>query len=281
MKTKLAFKSQEGKAEVLKSYDSLLEQWTLPNEKLTVNTRYGNTFMIASGDKNAPPLILLHGSAMNSIMWMKDAKEYSRNFRVYAVDMPGEPGKSEGEQLPFAGPSFAEWLSDVYHALSIEKASLVGISLGAWLAIKFAVSYPERLNKLVLLCPAGIGKQKVSFLFKAVAHMLLGKKGVDKLYRKVNGDQPIPDVVLKYQKLIGENFNFRREVIPLFSDSELKRLSMPVLLFVGGKDIIFHSGQTAERLGKTVPHANINVLPRAGHLLINLEDKIIEFLESE
>ncbi len=278
MKAKLAFKSQEGKAAVLEAYDSLLEQCALPIEKLYINTRYGNTFIMASGDKEAPPLILLHGSAMNSIMWMGDVQEYSGNYRVYAVDIPGEPGRSDENQLPFDGTAFAEWLNDVYKALSIEKAILIGISLGAWLSIKFSVHYPEKVDKLVLLCPAGIGAQKISFLFKAMAHMALGEKGMDKLHMKVNGNQPIPEEMLKYQKLIGRNFNYRREGIPLFSDSELKRLTMPIVLFVGEKDIMFHSAETAKRLGNILPHAKINVLPGAGHVLINLTDKIIAFL---
>lgn len=278
MQTKLAFKSQEGKAAVLKFYDSLLEQWPVPNEKLYVDSRYGRTFIIANGEKDAPPLVLLHGSAMNSIMWLADAREYSRIYRVYAVDIPGEPGRSDENQLPLNGPAYAEWLEDVFNALSIEKANLIGISLGAWLAVKFAVCCPERVNKLVLLCPAGIGKQKVSFLFKALAHMVLGEKGMDRLSKKVNGNQPIPEVVLEHQRLIWKYFNYRRGVIPLFTDSELKRLTMPTILFVGDKDIMFHSLETARRLGNLLPHANINVLPGTGHVIINIADRINTFL---
>lgn len=278
MEAKLAFKSREGKDTVLKFYDSLLEQWPMPNEKIYLDTRYGSTFIIATGEKDAPPLILLHGSAMNSIMWLKDVQEYSRSYRVYAVDLPGEPGRSDEKQLPLETPAYAEWLDDVFGALGLEKASLIGISLGAWLAVKFSVSYPNKVDKLVLLCPAGIGPQKTSFAFKALAYMLLGEKGMDRLYAKVNGNKSIPEVMLKYQKLIGKSFNYRRETIPLFSDSELKRLSMPTILFVGGKDVMFHSEKTAKRLGDLLPHANINVLPEAGHTLINLTDRISAFL---
>jgi pimeloyl-ACP methyl ester carboxylesterase len=283
MKTKLAFKSQEGKAAVLKFYDSFLELWMTPNEKFHVNTRYGSTFIIASGEKKAPPMILLHGSAMNTVMWMGDVVEYSRNYRVYAVDIPGEPGRSDEKQLPFKGPDFAEWLNDVYKALSIEKASLIGMSLGAWLAIKFSVSYPEKVDKLVLLCPGGIGPQKVSFLLAATIHRILGEKVVSKLFHKVNmdQDQSIPEVFLKYQKLVGENFNYRCEVIPIFPDSELRRLSMPVALYVGEKDIIFHSNKSAKRLGSLLTHAIINVLPEAGHAITNISDRISEFLVSK
>ena len=278
MKRTLAFKSPEGKNAVISFYDSLLGHWSLPNEKLYVNTRFGDTFIIASGEKEAPPLILLHGSAMNSIMWLGDAPVYARNYRVYAVDIPGEPGRSDEHQLPFRGPAFAEWLDDVFHALSIEKATLVGLSLGAWLALKFSVAYPEKVAKLVLLCPAGIGPQKVSFLISTAVHRLLGEKIRQRLFSKVNGNQSLPEVILTYQRLIDKNFNYRREIIPLFKDYELKRLTMPTALFVGEKDTIFHSAKTAERLGRLLPQASVNMLPGAGHALINLVDRISLFL---
>ncbi len=49
---------------------------------------------------------------------------------------------------------------------------------------------------------------------------------------------------------------------------------MPTILFVGDKDITFHSIETARRLGNLLPHANINVLPGTGHVIINITDKI-------
>ncbi len=280
MKTKFAFRSPEGKAAVLAFYDAILAHWVSPNEKFYVDTRYGPTFVIAAGEKTAPPLILLHGSAMNSVMWMGDAAEYSKNYRVYAIDIPGEPGRSDEKQLPFIGPAFAEWMYDVLDALSIEKASFIGMSLGAWLAAKFAVNYPEKVEKLVLLCPGGIGPQKVSFLVSSALHRILGDKIMSRMFRKVNMDESIPEVFLTYQKLVGENFNYRREIIPLFSDAELKRLSMPAALYVGAKDVIFHSEKSAKRLGALLPHAKIHVLPEAGHAVINITDKISDFLAS-
>ncbi|WP_217266773.1 alpha/beta fold hydrolase [Paenibacillus tianmuensis] len=81
--------------------------------------------------------------------------------------------------------------------------------------------------------------------------------------------------------LIGKNFNYRREQIPLFADDELKRLTMSVVLFVGAKDIMLHSAKTAKRLGSLLPHARIQILPDAGHVLTHLAAQIIPFLESE
>ena len=275
----VAFKSAKGKEEVLKYYDMLLTKGSLPHEKISVNTSYGKTFIIAMGEKELPPLILLHGSGMNSAMWIKEMDEYSQTHRVYAVDMPGEPGRSDERQLPFKGDDFSNWLNDVFNALSINKASIVGISLGAWLGTKFAIKYSDKVDKLVLLCPAGIGPQRKSFAFKALFYSILGDKGIDKLYCKVNGDKPMPEIMLNYQKLIGRHFNFRKELIPLFTDSELLKLTMPVTLFVGGKDVMLHSEKTASRLGSLLNHAEINFIQEEGHSIVNQGNEIRKFLK--
>ena len=277
-KVQAAFKSQEGKNEIIKYYEGLLKNWSFPHEEFYVDTGYGKTFVIASGKEEFPPIILLHGSGMNSVMWINEMEKYSHNYRVYALDMPGEPGKSDEIQISFYGDDFANWLNDVFDALLIEKAGIVGISLGAWLGAKFSIKYSQKVNKLVLLCPAGIGPQKKSFVFKSLFYMLLGEKGIDKLYYKINGDKPIPEVMLTYQKLIAKHFNFRREIIPIFSDEELMKLTMPIALFVGGKDIMLHSEKTAKRVETLIGHANINFIPHEGHSLINQGDEIREFL---
>ena len=124
--------------------------------------------MIASGEKTAPPLILLHGSGSNAVSWAGDVAQYSLSFRVYAVDIPGEPGKSAEKRFPWDGPAYAEWLEDILDELQINKTTLLGLSQGGWIAIKFAVCDPERVDKLVLLAPGGIVPTKVSFILAAI-----------------------------------------------------------------------------------------------------------------
>lgn len=279
MTNTFAFKTTEGKNAVYKAYNAFLGNMRIPHEEFNVDTRFGKAFVIAAGKKDAPVLVLLHGSGINSVMWIGDMKKYSEHYRVYAVDLQGEPGKSDGRQLPLQGPDFDNWLHDVFVGLSIEKASIGGISLGAWLALKFAIANPQMVDKLVLLCPAGVGPQKTSFAYVSLFHMLLGEKGIERLYRKVNGGKPIPQEMMDYQKLLGNNFNFRREQIPLFADTELSQLTMPSLLIVGRKDVMFHSLKTAERYRNLVPNANVTVLQEAGHTLIGLVDDILSFLQ--
>lgn len=276
MKNSKAFKTQQGRDEVLKYYDMLLEKLTIPYERLNINTRHGNTFSIVAGNISAPPMVLLHGSSMNSSMWISDILKYHQKYRVYALDIPGEAGRSDERQLPFTTSDLDDWLYDVFNELTLNKAVVIGASLGAWLAAKFAIRYPEKIDKLVLLCPAGIGTQNKSFIFTALFHMLLGEKGIRRLFKKINGNIDIPEVMLNYQRLITQNFNTRREPIPIFSDDEIRRLTMPVFLFVGAKDIMLNSMETVDRMKKLAPCTRINILTEGGHSLINLADEILE-----
>ncbi len=70
---------------------------------------------------------------MNSVMWSKDMQKYSYNYRVYAIDILGEPGKSDENRTSLSGSYYADWLKDVFNILSLEKVNIVGISLGVWL----------------------------------------------------------------------------------------------------------------------------------------------------
>lgn len=275
------FNSQESKNAILQYYDMLLEQAAVPYEAMNVNTRFGKTFIIASGDPNNPPLVLLHGSSMNSVMWIKDMQTFSKSFRVYALDMPGEPGRSVENQLSFNTTDYSNWLLDVFDSLSIARASLAGISLGAWLSTKFTIEHLDRVSEIILLCPAGFGSQ--NHAFKDIAFELLskGEKGVDELFTKINGDNPIPEIMLNYQKLIAAGFNTRKEEIPLFTDDELKSLSVPSLMIFGGKDIMLDAMGAIERYSNLVPKANAVLLPDMGHSLTGLADDVMTFILSQ
>lgn len=278
MNYKRAFKSDKGRAEVLRVYDEILHRWQVPYETINIDTAYGKTFIIRSGENALPPLILLHGTSTNSSMWIDDAALYSKYFCVYAIDIPGEPGKSDERQYPLKGSAYFQWLNEIISILRLDTASIVGISLGAWLAVGYASKYQGKVEKLVLLCPSGIGAQKASFMLKAIPLMFLGNRGLDKISQMVNGGQPIPIEAAEYTKLIARNFNLRTESVPIYSDEELRRLKMPVLLYAGEKDVLLDSRKTVNRISALLPNAKANLLSGYGHVLIGLKSEIVNFL---
>jgi pimeloyl-ACP methyl ester carboxylesterase len=280
MKKTTIFKSETGRQAILQTYDTFLSHWPVAWEGLEVPTRHGKTFVLACGPESAPALVLLHGSTANSAVWAGDVVAYTSHYRVYAVDIPGEPGKSEALRWPLDGSDPSEWLGEVFDGLGLDQACLLGISLGGFMALKFATACPERVSKLVLLCPAGVARQKVSFLIKAGLFSFLGDWGFQRVMRMVNGKETLPQAAMDYLRLISSQFSPRMEVVPVLPDEAIQRLSMPVLLLVGESDALLDSQKTAECVSRLVPTARVQVLPGTHHLIVNRAEDILQFLQS-
>jgi pimeloyl-ACP methyl ester carboxylesterase len=281
MTTASLYKSPAAEKAVMELYDKALAQWPVAYETQTLATRHGDTFVIACGSENAPPLILLHGAGTNSAIWRGDINTYAQHYRVWAIDLLGEAGKSAPNRPAWDSPAYAEWLEDVLDGLHIEKATLVGISQGGWTALKFSVSHPERVEKLVLICPGGIVPDKTSFIIRAIGFSVLGDSGIRRMIRMLYGKQPIAEGVEDIFALMMGNFKGRMGILPIFSDAELGRLTMPTLLLGGTDDPMRDLDKIAARLQKFVPHLRVNIISGAGHIVLNTAEPIMTFLKAE
>lgn len=275
------YKSAEGEKAVMALYDQMLARWPEPYTTAVVPTRHGDTFVIASGPVGAPPVVLLHGAASNALAWMGDIGEYSRRLRIYAVDLPGESGRSSHNRPPWTGPAYPEWMEDLLAGLGIERASLVGISQGGWTALKFATAQPQRVAQLVLLAPAGVTTARASFLLRVIPLSLLGRRGAEAINRITFGKQPIHPDAVAYMNTIMTHFKPRIGALPNFTDDELAQLVMPTLLIVGEEDAIYPSEKTAARLQGLVPNLSVHMLPGMGHVLHGVTGEAAGFLVGE
>ena len=175
MRKKSYYRSAVGEQIIMAQYDGLLARWPVPYELLSVSTRYGKTHIIASGEPVNPPLLLLHGRSTNATMWVLDIAHYSTHHRVYAVDVLGEPGKSDPVRLKGQTPDYGEWMRDIFDHLAIRQAIILGISFGSWLAVKSAILMPDRILGLVLLSPAGLTYPNPQTIFRAALTLLPSK----------------------------------------------------------------------------------------------------------
>jgi pimeloyl-ACP methyl ester carboxylesterase len=272
------YKTPQGEQIVMNLYDDALAQWPVVYETRTISTRHGETFVIVSGESSAPPLVLLHGAGTNSAMWRGDIREYSQHYRVVAVDLLGEAGKSAPNRMDWNGPAYAKWLEDVLDALHIERAAFVGLSQGAWTILKFAVAHPERVERLALITPGGIVPDKLSFLLRVIGLSLLGASGRRKLVRTLFGSQPVPEGVEAITATMMQHFKGRIGVLPIFTDAELQRLTMPVLLLGGDQDALRDNHKIAARLRANVPDVDVQIIPGGGHALIHTVGQVLKFL---
>jgi pimeloyl-ACP methyl ester carboxylesterase len=211
-------------------------------------------------------------------MWAGDVADYSRHYRALAVDLVGEPGKSAPNRPSWHGPAYAEWLEDVLNDLQLEAVTIIGLSQGAWTALKFAVSHPARVKALVLLSPGGIVPDRLSFVVRALPLMLLGRWGGKRINRMVLAGQPVPAEVEEALTLLMTHFKARIGVLPIFSDTELRRLTMPVQLLMGAQDALRDAQKITARMQQLVPHLAATLVPEAGHALVNARTYILPFL---
>ncbi len=277
---KSVFKSKEGKTAILAFYDKLLEGWPVPVKKHTIATRCGDIFVIECGDAEKPALVLLHGSGSNSAVWAGEVKEYTEHFRVFAVDLPGEPGHSCEYRPDLFSAAYAEFMEDVFGAFGIKQAALIGNSLGGWAALKFATVFPEKVNGLILISTGGIGPQRISFILHAIPSLLFGRPVTEKSLSDLSAGQEVHPVVVEYLAMIFKNYSPYSGKIPIFSDEELRKLKMPVMLTVGEQDIMLDQKKTARRLAALLPEVKINLLPGTGHFILEQQKRNLEFLTS-
>lgn len=277
------YRSFEAATTVETQYKRVLERWPVSKTELHLPTRQGSTFVLACGPESAPPVVLLHGSMANSAAWMLDVALWSTEFRLFAVDMIGEPGFSARVRPQLAGDAHALWLDDVFDGLGLSRAAIVGTSLGGWLALDYASKRPKAVRALALMCPAGIGRQK-NFLLKVLPLLLLGAWGRRRMWELVFGPAPktLPEDMQALSELmnsIGRGVRPRVVRIPRLKDAQLHQLGMPILTIIGGRDVLLDSRDTRERLQRYVPHAEICFIEEGYHFLPDQATRVMEFLE--
>lgn len=107
-------------------------------------------FLYEAGDVTNPANVLVHGLGDEADTWRYLLPELSTNYHVIAPDLPGF-GRSDQPQRSYSMQFYEEALAELYQALDIERASLVGHSLGAMIVQSFALNHPEKVERLVLV----------------------------------------------------------------------------------------------------------------------------------
>src|SRR3954449_10720437 len=101
-----------------------------------------------------PDMLLIHGLGATKSSFFDTAAALSRNYRVHAIDLPGFGGSSKPALAPYGAAFAARAVVGTMDALGIERAHLVGNSMGGRVAIEVGLTRPDRVGGLALLCPA-------------------------------------------------------------------------------------------------------------------------------
>ena len=288
------FRSEEARERYLGLYDLTAGRWPIPSESKTVETSYGPTFVRIGGPETAPPLILLPGAAVTSLMWIPNIAALSKHFRTYAVDNICDFGRSLCTRFPRTGGDLAGWLDEVVKGLDLRgPVNLVGMSYGGWLAGLYLLRFPERVGKAVLLAPAGIVLRfRLAFMVRLVLALLPWRFAVGSFLRwifgSLAGKGEAAGAVLEEMTdnlfTAFRSFRLIRLIPPtVFSDDELKSIKGSLLYMIGEKDRIYSARKAVRRLGRVCPGIRSEIIPGADHAFTVAEadvvnGKILDFL---
>jgi 2-succinyl-6-hydroxy-2,4-cyclohexadiene-1-carboxylate synthase len=234
-----------------------------------------------SGD----PLLLLHGFTGNMDMWRPFLPSWSRKFQVITVDLLGH-GKTDSprEAERFQIEQAAHDLVCLLEQLGIERAHILGYSMGGRLAITLACLYPERVSSLLLEnCTAGLETQEERTERIAKDETLasfIEQHGVPAFVEKWENiplfasQKQLPREVqeaIREQRLQNYAFGLANSLRGMGTGKQpswweaLKSLKMPVLLLSGEYDEKFF--RILSRMKKLIPNAKLVQISGAGHAI--------------
>jgi pimeloyl-ACP methyl ester carboxylesterase/membrane protease YdiL (CAAX protease family) len=277
-----AFKTAEGEAAFLAEYDAAMKLWPVPYEEMEVPSRFGMTHIIASGPKDAPPLVLLHGYMATSVMWVPNVADFSKDHRVYAIDVMGQPSKSVPTEPIRNAEDYALWLAETLDGLHLDRICLVGQSYGGWLALNFALAAPDRLEKLVLLSPGGgfvpmarqfslRGMLMVWFPTRVTVNWFmrwLGVTGTDA--------RPIRELTYLGLKHFRVPVETLRVMPVLFPDDRLRAMRVPTLLLIGDHEVICDPTTALARARQLFPDVQGELVPQSSHEMSFSQRRIVD-----
>jgi len=283
MTTQTAYKSDKAREKALASYEEILTQWPVPYENRVVETTFGETYMIVSGAQEAKPLVLLHGGGGNSTMWIDSFATLSKHFRVYAIDIIGEAGKSAGTR-PTKVAEYSIWLKQVFDALGISKTALCGASLGGTLAHQFASTFPQYIDSLILLAPPSLLKMRIGFIVRGLlANVLPTTLFARKFLNYISSrGSEFPEQSVKAFVIQVQAYKLNTTKIPIISDYDLAHLPSRTLLLLGEDEVLYDAEKVSSRVRSAAPFVTIDIIAKAKHMvsvdqpdLVN--EKIIQF----
>jgi 4,5:9,10-diseco-3-hydroxy-5,9,17-trioxoandrosta-1(10),2-diene-4-oate hydrolase len=245
-----------------------------------------NTRFWALGDAGKT-VVLLHGLGDCLETWIHNIDAIAEHYRVYAIDLVGY-GRSDKPSVAYSGEYFAQFVNGFLETQGIHLCALVGNSMGGGVGLRFAIQFPDKVEKLVLEASVGFGEEISIYLRLAtlpfVGELLfrVSRKTVTQILNRCAYDPTrisddwvervyqmlaIPGAKKAILSTLRTSCNFwgiRREALRPISDN-LSPLTVPTLILWGREDRVLPlaHARVAER---KIPNAQLHIFESCGHV---------------
>jgi pimeloyl-ACP methyl ester carboxylesterase len=201
-------------------------------------------------------------------VWFAVAPRLAERYRVYAVDLIGDAGRSTNTgRRPKTASDLHTWLSNVLDGLGMNRTALCGHSYGSWIALTYCLAHPDRVERLALVDPTdcflGLRPSYVARALPALPRPT--RKRTESFLRWENQGLPVDQGWLELAGLAAEQPTspFVRTKRP--TDDQLRALRPAPLVFVAGQSKSHDPDRLVQRVRTLVPDATVVRLDTATH----------------
>jgi pimeloyl-ACP methyl ester carboxylesterase len=224
---------------------------------------------------SGPVVVLLHGLGGNSSNWAFNISALSAKYRVIAPDQIGF-GRSDKPLINYRVGTYADFLDKLLDGLNVERATLVGNSMGGWIAALYAVKYPKRVERLVLVDAAGFAPPKeldlstLSGLNPSTREQVRNLMGLVFFNPLFKTDAAV-DATLAARISAGDGYTIQSLVESIYRnedmlDGKLAAVKQPALIIWGRNDGLTPLAREGEKYKREMPSAQFVVFEQCGHV---------------
>lgn len=245
------YKNKEAKQKLMALYNEKLESLKIEYENIDVQTSFGKTRVIKTGNPDGKKIVLFHGINAGAPLTLEAVKELRSDFQLFAVDTIGQATMSDENRINILDNSYGVWSNEVLEQLDIDSAIFIGISYGSYILQKLISYRPEKVSKCIFVVPSGLvnGKFLESMIKLSIplTKFLITKKDAH-LREFTKAFVPEDDeFMFRLQKalLTGLNMDYRRPV--LLKAEDVQKFSNPVYMIIADDDVFFPGFEAIDR----------------------------------
>ncbi len=224
-------------------------------------------------------LILIEGLGYANWSWFRQIKVLSDSYGVVSFDNRGV-GKSDKPDIPYSIELMADDVARLMESLGIEKAHILGVSMGGYIAQQLAIKYPKKVRSLVLGCTSFGGPQSIPLTEEALQSMLkVEGLNAEEVIRQGFKVAISPKFLANYPEVVDQLVAWRLDnPTPRYAwerqfaaarafnvETQLKKIKVPVLVITGSEDIVVPP-QNSILLAERISEAQLVIIPGGGHL---------------
>lgn len=278
------YSSQAAKSEIHELYFEKLEELDISYESSIIETSFGNTNLLICGNSQAPPLVLLHGANGCAPVAIEALKGLMEKFRIFAVDVIGQPNLSAETRPDMRAEAYGQWLQEILSRLHIKEVVLVGISFGGFVGWKTLVFDERRISSAFLIVPAGIvNGNPLKALWRVFWPMkrymkTRNSKFVHRFLNALFTEED--DFAVRYLSKVFLHFNMDFSPIPLISKTQAAQVKTPVFIAGAEEDLLFPGKKLLSRARKIFPSLKETILLEASRHVPNEADnkKLVQWI---